>query len=136
MIKVSLKINLMNEQNDRLVQENEQLRKEIANLNGRIKGFEADCRGDVQIIEELRAQKASLEATIASKPETLSCCLLGHPVDGKPVLSPDQAKAMLKDLMSCVSGGLKNRNAVIRAVLALTGLGLQQAEDLVEYVCP
>jgi hypothetical protein len=102
------------------------LRNKVASLESRIKGFEADCRGDCQTIDGLRNKVASLESENQE--------LRNGPTHSANNLTIDEIRSTL----SCIRDGAwaTKRIGIIRMVRLASGysLSLKDAKDMVEDI--
>ena len=102
------------------------LTEENTSLESRIKGFEADCRGDCQTIDGLRNKVASLESENQE--------LRNGPTHSANNLTIDEIRSTL----SCIRDGAwaTQKMGIIRMVRLASGysLGLKDAKDMVEDI--
>ena len=128
------------------------LRGTISSLEKRIKGFEADCHGDVKQITDLRntidwknglinsleQENARLRATQPASGQT-------HAATGGLHFPLEAAKSMFTDIkqgkvgaemMTGEAAGHTTRLDIVRAIRALTGEGLKECKDVAESLFP
>ena len=70
------------------------LKSEVNNLNARIKGFEKDCAGDINIIETLRTEVKHLNESIRTKNEQ---------IDAAKIQAKDNNDKYFKEHIMCDS---------------------------------
>jgi ribosomal protein L7/L12 len=153
-IKVSVKLLASLDSDARRFREkNVAFRDTISSLEQRIKGFEADCRGDAEQIAALRntfAMKNQLISSLeqenvrlrAAQPATGS---ENHAATGGLHFPLEAAKSMFTDIkqgkvgaemMTGEAAGHTTRLDIVRAIRALTGEGLKECKDVVESLFP
>ena len=101
----------------------------IDSLQQRIKGYEADCKGDVETIKELRDDVTMLkDAIVAFEREFIGSLEKGAKEACFRPLDPLKVKDLLR---SALAG---EKITAIKLVRELTGIGLKESKDLVEDV--